>query len=138
MRHFINGSIERIQCNCSKCRSARNADEEKEKKVDEIAGGNEQIIKDKERELKDKERESLMSMSAEERKDLIEELKAEIEELKNPKKDNEESKSASTYETIGVNNDNLKITKRHVLKLNDINTIEKRAGDSLLKMMGST
>jgi len=148
MRHFINGSIERIQCNCSKCRSARdhnieeNVDrlQNKEKTIDEVAA-NEEIIKDKEeqiKKIKEKERESLMALSAEEREDLLDELREELKSLQAEAKDAKSNYAiANTLETVGVNNDDIRITKRHVLTLDNTNTIEKREGDKLLKLMGS-
>jgi len=143
MRHFINGSIQRIECACSKCRSARDHDNEekvdklqnKEKTIDEVAA-NEDLIKQKEKELEKKERDALMSMSAEDREDLLDELREELKSLQAEAKDAKSNYAiANTSETIGVNNDNIRITKRHVLKLND--NIESREGDELLKLMGS-
>jgi len=136
MRHFINGSIQRIECACSKCRSARDHDNEekvdklqnKEKTIDEVAA-NEEKIKEKEKELAAKIKKSQMSKSAEELDEELNELREELESLKKG------SKKASTNETIGINNDDIRITKRHVLKLND--NIESREGDELLKLMGS-
>jgi len=112
-------------------------DEEKEKKVDEISNrksendirkSNEEIVKKQEEDKKT--RESLMALSDDELDEELESLRAELDELKNPK----EAKSANR-ELIGVDNSDLKITKRHVLKLNDNQRNTK--GDELLKSLGS-
>lgn len=113
-------------------------DEEKEKKVDEISNkhdedeirkSNEEIVKKQEEDKKT--RESLMALSDDELDEEIANLRAELEELKNPK----EAKSASTLEKIGADNSDLKITKRHVLKLH---SNRDTSGDELIKSLGST
>jgi len=108
----------------------------KEKKVDEIANSNEDIIKQKEEQLKqlqDQDRKesiaALMRMSKEELDDELERLRAELHDLEEEKK---ESKSASSDEFIFVDN---YAPTYSVIKLNSKRHNE---GEQLIIELGST
>jgi len=91
-------------------------DHDLEKRVDEIANSNEDLILQKEeqlRKLQDEDRSALMRMSNQDLLDEIERLKKEKDDLES---DIKSSKSASTQELIGVDNFESKIYS--VLKLN--------------------
>jgi len=106
----------------------------KEKKVDEIANSNEELIEQKEKELKDKENESIRSLTAEEKDEMITKLKAELEDLKdNLKRDKEEAKINKEF--LGANNHEAKGTYS-VIKFD--NNYINREGDELLLSLGSS
>ena len=134
-------------------------DPPKEKKVDEIASGNEEIIKRKEKELEEKQRAAITSLSAQEKDDLLDELRAELDELKKDKEEREsKSKSASlefvasgnteiirngNLEKVGVEplsntyTTNVLNPNYSVLKYIPYSSVDK-SGDTLLQSLGSS
>jgi len=105
-------------------------DHDLEKRVDEIANSNEDIIKQKEeqlRKLQDEDKQSQMRMSNEDLDLELDRLRAELHDLEEDKK---ESKSASVDEFIFVPK-----PAYSVIKLSDK---KKDQGEQLMIELGST
>jgi len=132
MRHYFQAGS--IQCCGGKCSVTAN-DEEKEKKVDEIQGANEEEIEKQKRIEADKD--EIRKLDDDQLMALLEKMSLELDEIRKQKdeQDGKQSKSASS-EYLGVNNDTHKISKYSVLTLQDHNN--KTSGDELLIRLGST
>lgn len=113
-RHFLNGSI---HCNCTKCAQ----EEEKEKKVDDIAQETDED-KEKKKELESLKAE-LRGKSHEELDKIKEDLQAEIDELTDKKK-KDSRKASANYSVIGYDNSGFRYNASE--------------GDDLLTRLGSS
>jgi len=161
MRHFLNGTT--LRCDCLKCNRTAQEEEEKEKKVDDIA--NEEKPKEKTIDKKAKAQElekrlqeiqeSLKKSGNTDHDEELEDLMAEIhdllDKLNNSDDDDDEEvkKSRSgSLETLGVeplhntiNGDNFltdRTPRKSIYNVLTLKDSESVSGDSLLIRMGST